>query len=436
MVQTLAAYRERALPRDLLALLLSGLVHVLPVVLGLIPALALRFLPKPPIEVEFLPPKPRPAPPAAAPLPSPPAPPAKPRTDPPRPGAGAAARRPPLSVQKMDLAKGRLSGLGPSAIDQDLGLRVLVRMPALRKSPHRATVEALLHAFPDTHILAAGTSLASAPQAAHPGSVGPSAVAAAGPEPGPMARALVDDVDALFIATADPRDITATVFYALIRSGAALPQLLAERRGPRWDTRMLHTLQTDLLAFARPDLLGSPTSPPPGAPPPEVPEAAAPLDPQWAGKLLAALRSPGPAVYAEVLNVRQRIRLRNGLPTPVSLRLAVSADADPEVHARIELMNADEAGQFLAALPGLQRDFSSRLFWLGLGSLLNGLKFQGRSTAVEITGRLPRGDTAVLLAWIRQLLPPPERFLDPPLPPPPLPDLGTAADLGGPDSGS
>src|SRR5262249_55216453 len=46
--------------RDLAALLLSVLLHLLPVILGLIPALALRLLPKPPIEMEILPPKPKP----------------------------------------------------------------------------------------------------------------------------------------------------------------------------------------------------------------------------------------------------------------------------------------------------------------------------------------------------------------------------------------
>lgn len=396
--------------RDLSALLLSVLLHLLPVILGLIPALALRLLPKPPIEMEILPPKPKPK--AAAPVQAEVAPPPAeppPKHTGPSPGPGARPRPrptpPPPSVQRMDLAKLRLAGLGPAGIDQDLGLRVLLRMPALRASPHRETVEALLHAFPDTHILAAGTALATLPL--RPGQLATNTAA-----PGPMAKALLDDVDALFIATADPRDISATVFYATLRlDRPGVPSLadkLAGRKSPRWDTRTVTSPRPELLAFARPDLL---------APPPASPQEGEPApDP-----MLAALRSPGPALYAEILNVNQRIRLRNGLPTPVSLRLALSADAEPDLHARVELATPEDASQLATALPTIQREMSGRLFWLGLGGLLSGLKFQARGAAVEVSGRLPRGDTAVLLAWIRQFLPPPDRFLDPP---PPLPDGG------------
>lgn len=419
--------------RDLVALLLSVLLHLLPVLLGLIPALALRLLPKPPIEVEFLAPKPKAAPPPTpAPAPSPPAAEPPPKHAGTAPGAKPKPPRPvpAPSVQRLDLSKPRLGGLGPSSIDQDLGLRVLLRMPLLRSSPHRETIEALLHAFPDTHILAAGTALATLPVAQVPGqAAAPGGTAT----PGPMAKALLDDVDALFIATADPRDITATVFYATLRQdrpgSPSLADKLAQRKSPRWDTRTVTALRPELLAFARADLLGRVEAPPPGAPP-AAPVASPPAtDTAWIEPLLAALKGPGPALYAEILNVNQRIRLRSGLPTPVSIRLAVSADADPDLHVRVELATAEEAAQLFATLPGLQHEMSGRLFWLGLGGLLGGLKFQARGAAVEISGRLPRADTAVLLAWVRQFLPPPDRFLDPP--PPPPPPLPT-----GPDGGS
>ncbi len=412
--------------RDLLSLLLSILLHGLPVLVGLIPILALRLLPKAPIEMEILPPRPRPAA-AAATKVAAPAPPAKPAPASPGPGplAQRSATKTPPSVQRLDLSKNRLQGLGTAAIDNELGVRVILRMPTLRVSVHRPTVEALLHAFPDTHILAAGTALAFIPPQSEKG---PATAAAAPTSPtGPMARALLDDLDVLFIATADPRDITATVFYAVPRLGSELPQKLKRRKSPHWDTRTLHLRQPDLLAFVRDDLL-------------ESAEADA--------AMVATLQKPGPAVYAEVQNVHQRIRLRQGLPTPVAVRLALSTDVEPEIHARIELASEKDAAQLLSALPTLQKELSSRLFWLGLGSLLDGLKFQGRGSAVEISGRLPRGDTAVLLGWIRQFLPPPNRFLDPPPPLPPtapptsapatraapldaaspLVDLGSAAD--------
>jgi hypothetical protein len=144
-----------------------------------------------------------------------------------------------------------------------------------------------------------------------------------------------------------------------------------------------------------------------------------------------------------VSNLQQRFRLRNGLPTPVALRLALSADPDPELHARVEVSTAEEAKQLLEALPPLQRDIAGRLFWFGLGGLFGGLKFQpGRGNAIEISGRFPRGDTAAALTWVSQLLPPPDRFLDPPPPAPPQleetrPDLnGRNGPDGRPDGGS
>lgn len=420
---------EKSLSRDVAAVSLSVLLHSLPVVLGLIPALALRLLPKPPIEFELLPAKPRPrsiekelpsSPPPSASVEKPVPPSAK------VPGAAKARERPKPNpkVERFDLSRTRLAGLGPLAIDQALGLRVVLRMAALQKSPHRPTIEALLDAFPDTHILAAGTAFAD--KVALPGSD-------ANRTPGPMARALVADLEALLIETADPRDISATVFYAVPRPGSTILEKLAERRSPRWDLRSLHTLRPNLLAFARPELLGPSSTPlaPPGAPP-NPPDFAVSVDPQWIDRLISVLKQPGPAVYAEIVNVQKRIRLRSGLPTPVALRLALSAEAAPEVHARIELFTESEAQTLIAMLPDLQRETASRLFWLGLGGLLSELRFQGSGSAVEITGHLPRGDTAVLLAFVRQFLPPPDRFLDPP--PVPNLDLGTPSDGGTADA--
>lgn len=441
MTRSRIEYRDRAFGRDLLGLLVSVLLHLSPVVLGLLPALAMRLLPKPPIEIEILPPKPKPKP-AAPPsepavVANPPAAPPRPSPKPPGPGPSNKPAPPP-PVQKVDLAKSKLAGLGPAGIDQDVGVRVLLRMPLIRTSTHRPTVEALLHAFPDAHILAAGTryALPLRPLGSPPP---PPPPPGAPPPPRPMARALIDDVDTLLIETAEPQDISATVFYAIPREGSELVTRLSERKSPRWDKRSLHSLRDGLIAFGRADLLGP--APPPSSQPPSSPSQLVP-DAAWLEKLVTALRSPGPAVYVEVSNLNQRFRLRSGLPTPVSLRLALSADPDPEIHARVELSSPEEAKQLLDALPPLQRDIAGRLFWFGLGGLFGGLKFQGRGNTVEINGRFPRGDTAVALTWVSQFLPPPDRFLDPPPPAPPVvevpPDLGrhldggTAAVDGGP----
>lgn len=426
--------------RLLVALLLSIGLHALPALTGLLARLALRALPKPPIEVEILPlRKKAPAPPVAA--PEPPAPVVPPATA----EAGAAAKpKPKAGDKKPDrpdknalLPKSRLTGLGPHAVDDELGLRVLLRMPALRGTPHRQVIETLLSAFPDTHILAAGVPLPPPPALS-------------------LSRAFLDDIDALLITTADPGDITATAFYAALRPGSDLLGKLEKRRQLSWDGRRVRGLREGLFAFARPDLLGpgaaTPAAPRPGAPPAEQPAppaaASLPSDAElaaWSERLLAALKAPGPAVYAEINNPQQRLRLRGDIPTPIGLRLALTADADPQLVAHIELATPDEATRLLGLLPQLKSELSGRLFWIGLGGLLSDLRFtlasgaaRGAATtaksAVEVRGRLPRGDVAVLLLWMKGWLPPPDRF--PELVPPPAPEPSRSETEAHPDGGS
>lgn len=436
--------RAQLLGRSLIAIALSLFLHSLPAITGVLARLAVRALPKPRIEFELLPPKPKPKAPPPEPVALPPpaaqAPPpvAKDPKDAARPAKKPVAKdekkADKMADKRLDVPRGRLTGLGPAAVDDDFGLRVLLRPPALRSSPHRAVVEALLAAFPDTHILAAGTPLAPPPAVT-------------------LSRAFIDDLDALLITTSDPRDITATTFYAQLRPDTQLLSKLDRRRILRWDPRRIHALRPDLFAFARADLLGPATTPIPATPrslyaPPadtvaKIPEPPPPaLDPAWVDKLAAALRQPGPAVYAELHNPHGRIRLRGELPTPTGVRLVLTAEADPQVVAQVELANSDDAARLLAALPGLKSEISGRLFWVGLGSLLSDLRFAlapGKSGhTVEIKGRIPRGDTAVLLMWMKGFLPPPDRFPDlvPPPPPPPAagdpPDGGTTPSDAGP----
>jgi hypothetical protein len=423
--------KRRQRLRLLLALSLSLLLHSLPSALGLLAQLALRALPKPPIQVEILPPRKRAPPPVVVEPPPPsPSPPASPAVEPP----AKLAKKPPKPDKRdpsPQLPATRLTGLGPAAVDEELGLRVLLRMPALRSTPHRQVVETLLAAFPDTHILAAGAPFPP-----------PASLA--------LARAFIDDIDTLLIATADPRDITATTFYAKLRPGSDLLTKLGQRRQLSWDSRRVRELRPDLFAFARPDLLG-PGTPPPVAAPPPSPTAPSPASDEralsaWSDRLAAALSQPGPALYGEVNNPQGRIRLRGDLPTPTAVRVVLSADADPQLVAHIELATAADAQQLLTLLPQLKSELSGKLFWLGLGGLLADLRFtlappparssapSGRRPTVEVRGKLPRGDVGVLLLWMKGWLPPPDRFpeLVPPPPPPPAPsDL---PDAGGPDA--
>ena len=414
---------RRAPPYLILGLILSLLGHGAVAVLSYIPALARRLLPRLPIEMTILPPKPHPqaAPPVLAEPPKPPP------TDKLKPGETGPkvtpgprkplAKRAPAAPAPPKIAA--LAGLGPSAIDRDIGVRVILRMAQLRSSPHRPALVQLLAAFPDTHILAHGTKL-------------PSAEA--------LAQLLVDKLQGVLIATPDPSDLTATAFYGTADDTGPVQAMLVGRQPLVWDPRQLSAPRRGLLAFARPDLLGpgtyKPRPPPAGAPPGDA-AAQAPVaaEADWPEQLQAALLAPGPALSAEILNVQERVRLQGGLPTPTALRLAMSGEANPALILRLELRTPEEATRLAAVLPELQAKVSTYMFLLGLSGLLDDLKLATYGAAVELTGHLPAKQLDVLLGVLAQQLPPPERFLPPPPPPPPAPPVGPApADAGTPDA--
>ena len=115
-------------------------------------------------------------------------------------------------------------------------------MPALRNTPHRQVVETLLAAFPDTHILAAGTAFPP------PASLS-------------LSRAFIDDIDALLIATADPATSPRRRF-----TPSCVPAVISAQTGRAPAARGIADacgsyarICSPLLA---PDLLG------PGSPPP------------------------------------------------------------------------------------------------------------------------------------------------------------------------
>lgn len=404
-------------------LALSVLGHGLVFAVGAIPGLLLRQLfKKPPIEIELLPPPKKPSPPPA------PAPPPEPPMAPPAPVSSAGPgpspskqpgpkRVPPKPAKPQPPALANLTGLGPQQIDEDVGVRVVLAMPALRSSPHRATVEKVLAAFPDAHILAAGTRV-------------PGAAA--------LAKRLVDDLDGLLIATGRPRDLSATVFFALPRSGSGIADALVKTGAmadlaAASDERRLRTHPFGLLSFGLAELVGRRPPPTestadggtaaPGAPPAE------PLPPteEFLKSVVAQLRLKSPALRADVHNLKGRLKLRGNFPTPRALRLAVTADAAPLVHARIELSTPAEAAELAAALPGLKQWLTSRLVWLGLGDLLSGLTITLQKESIEIIGTLPQADTAVLLTWVEQTLPPPPRWVAPPAPPTAPPNVASDA---------
>lgn len=411
------------------ALVLSLLVHAAFALPALFLDLARRLLPKPPIEFTLLPPKKKPPPPPVL----PPEVAQAPQPEEPKP----IAPRPPKPIPKPGQKPGPptlrpLTGLGPTAIEQDLGVRVLVRMATIRQSPHRGAVVRLLGAFPDARLLAAGTSVASGDA---------------------LGELLVDRAAVLLIATTDPTgyERTATALYALHDADLDLLSLLRPRRVAPWDTRTLQEPLPGLLAFARSDLLGpgtarprvlTPQGGPPGAPPVAAPdEPPAPVvDPAWPRRLRALLQQPGAALSLEVFNLNQRLVLRR-VPTPTRIAAALSAAPDPELRIRAELRTPAEAEVMRTELERLRGEMLQDLRYalLGLSELLRDVKLTVQGSTIEIVGTAPGRavDSLLGLAALSLGSLPSGDPAPPPIVTAPAPDLGTPpapADLATPST--
>lgn len=388
-----------ALP--LVGLCLSLLLHGVLALPALLPGLLPSLLPPLPISVEILAPKPalpppRPAEPAAAPPEKPAAgsdSAAGPRGPGPRRGprkAGPADRAPPTE---------RLGDLG----NADASVLVVLRMAPLRASPHRQGAAALLGAFPDTRILAAG--------------VLPSGEA--------LAQLLIEQADALFVTTTDPRDLTQSALLAFHGPALDLEERLRARRLVPWDPRALERLGAAVTIFARPEVRDVFRE-----------RLGADPDPQQAG--LGPLLSGAAALAAEVRGLDRLVRLQDGLPTPQALRLSLSAEASPALRIQLEMQSEADAEAMEKALPPLLERLRDRLRMLSFGqlnTLLAGIKPARRGRDVTLGGRLPQGDTALLLGLVQlrlQLLPLPREVLPPPDLAPPPPEASTPGAAEGP----
>src|SRR5262249_44598890 len=125
---------------------------------------------------------------------------------------------------------------------------------------------------------------------------------------------------------------------------------------------------------------------------------------------IRALAAGGAALSAEVRHLDRFVRLGE-LPTPVALRLSLSAEASPALRLQLELAEDAAARAMAAALPVLLARLRDQLRLLGLGGLLSGLAVASRGRDVTVSGLLPPGDVALLLGLIAlrlQLLPIPK----------------------------
>ena len=364
-------------PRSIfaVAVALSALLHGLPLLLQ-VAAAKVRLL-RAPVSVELLPPPP----PRRAP---PPAPQAKAEPPPVKrhgngPG-GARKPRPPKPVPPPPPPPPETADLRHLA-PGDARIVVLLRGDRLRASPHRVAVEALLGALPDYHTLLDGTGLTA-----------------------------LDDFGALLIATANPRDVTATFVAAQHADEERIHKALAGRTLPEWDPRQIRRLGPTFSILTRPDD-ATPLPPrPDGGPPAPVSDGGI-VDPreEWLGELARFAEradAPGsPSLLVTASDLHLLVRLQQNIPTPQSLALAATAEAAPAVRLQLRFATAVEAERMAAEWPAIVQRYKAGAGLLGLGGLLDGLKVQQTEALFEVQGTIGAAQMALALSWAKALLP-------------------------------
>jgi hypothetical protein len=288
----------------------------------------------------------------------------------------------------------------------DAHLIVLLRTRRLRQSPYRSAVDVLLRALPDYQTLILANHIS-----------------------------LFDDLDALLIATSDPRNVYATVLAARHHVGAKM-ETLAARPMPAGDPRVFRVLSDERIALL---------------PREEVPDLDEAADASAGGWLALLDRFEGregadaPTLTVTVSEVNTLVRLGNGLPTPRSIFLA--ARADHALRLRVELVFAapEEATSFASAWPSLLERWRSMTRLFGLTSAFDDLMLQVHGHTLEILGSVPEGPLRLGLSYAKTLLPssprapvstlpspspspPPAVAPLPPSPPPPVPEDAAISD--------
>ena len=280
------------------------------------------------------------------------------------PGAGTHPKQP------AKLPPPSTEDLKPYAPD-DANLVVLLRSDKLRKSPYRRETELLLSALPDYSTLLGGTGLSP-----------------------------IEDFEALLIATANPRDVTATFLAARFRESAKI-RAIGDKPLQPGDPRVFRFPAPGLAVLLHPDeALKLDEAGDAGAADPRA---------RWLKQLeqfdQAAQSANGPAVLVTLSDVPSLMHFQGGLPTPLALALAVTAEASPSLTLKAVFESEADAEQLEREWPNVMQRFRSMAAIVMLSTALDDLQLERHGQELELKGHIPEQQMRRAMSLLISFLP-------------------------------
>jgi hypothetical protein len=101
------------------------------------------------------------------------------------------------------------------------------------------------------------------------------------------------------------------------------------------------------------------------------------------------------------------MRFGDGLPTPETMALALTADASPALRLEVAFGNEADALKMEHAWPDVLRRYRTVTAYLGLSTALDDLKLTRTGPRLALDGHIAAPQMTLALSWAVRLLPHP-----------------------------
>jgi hypothetical protein len=101
------------------------------------------------------------------------------------------------------------------------------------------------------------------------------------------------------------------------------------------------------------------------------------------------------------------VQLGGGIPTPLAVELATTAEGPLSLRLRAAFSDEGQARAFAAEWPQILARYRSLTALFGLSTALDGLTLEVHGAEAQLQGRIPEAQVRLALRWVLPLLPHP-----------------------------